>query len=152
MDMSTDVLEAVRQLRRSLSRAAAASFAATGVGSRQGVVMHELGRAGSVAQVELARATATDPAAMMRAIDALERRGWVQRSGCEGDRRRKLVSLTADGRRALVQLDQAMDSLRTLVNEALPDPDRERFCALAANLTARLNEAGAAVPLRPEES
>ncbi len=144
--MATDILEAFRALRRSLARAAAAVFAETGVGPKQVVVLRELRRAGSASQIDLSRATTTDPAAMMRALDALERRGWVLRSSCEGDRRRKLVSLTAEGRRALGELDVAYDALRSLANAALSSSERRQFCAAAAKLATKLDEAGVKAP------
>lgn len=136
----------LRDLRRSLSRAAAAIFARTGVGPKQVLVMRELARLGSTSQVDLALGTATDPAALMRAIDALERRGWVRRAGCTDDRRKKLVSLTPEGRREVGALDEAYESLRALLDEGLTAAERKQFCAIAAKLIARMNEAGADAP------
>ncbi len=144
--MSTDVLETLRRLRRSLTRAAGAVFAESGVGTKQVGVLRELRRFGSISQVELARATATDPAALMRALDALERRGWLQRSSCDGDRRRKLVSLTDDGRRALADLDAGYDKLSALAGEPLSPAERKQFIALAGRIAAALEAAGANAP------
>jgi DNA-binding MarR family transcriptional regulator len=148
--MSIDVVDAVRSLRRSLARAAAAAFRDTGVGPKQFAVLHELRRVGSASQVQLARATASDPAAMMRAIDALERRGWVLRSSAGDDRRCKLVSLTPSGRRALGELDVAYKALRSLANGALSSNERRQFCAMAAKLATGLESAGLAAPAPPE--
>jgi DNA-binding MarR family transcriptional regulator len=146
MSTDADVLGALRDLRRSLSRAAAAVFARTGAGPKQVIVMRELSRLGATSQVDLALSTATDPAALMRAIDALERRGWVRRASCEGDRRKKLVSLTVEGRREVGALDEAYESLRALLQEGLTVAERRQFCAIAAKLIAKMNEAGAAAP------
>jgi DNA-binding MarR family transcriptional regulator len=145
---SADVLEAFRALRRALSRAAAATFSDTGVGTKQVQILREIRTSGSVSQVDLARTTLTDPAGMMRALDALERRGWVQRSSCEDDRRRKLVSLTAEGRRAVGELDATYESLRRLANGALSSADRRQFCALVAKLAVTLEAAAVGVPMR----
>jgi len=138
----TDVIDAVRLLRRSLSRAAATAFAGTGVGPKQVLVLRELRRAGKASQVELSRATATDPAAMMRAIGALEQRGWVLRSGDAADRRCKVVSLTPAGRRSLRELDVVYDELRSLANGALPVRERKHFCEMAARMAVVLEAAG----------
>jgi DNA-binding MarR family transcriptional regulator len=138
----TDVLDAFRTLKRSLLRAAATLFAETGVGGSQVALLRELRRLGKACQVELSRATATDPAAMMRAIDALERRGWVVRSSCDEDRRRKLVSLTPEGRRALGELDVPYEALRSLTNGAVSSSERKQFCAISAKLAAALEAAG----------
>jgi DNA-binding MarR family transcriptional regulator len=141
---SGDLLDSMRALRRGLSRAAAAVFSETGVGPKQVQILREIRSARGVSQVELSRATTTDPAGMMRALDALERRGWVERSECEDDRRRKLVSLTADGQRAMAELDVTYESLRKLANGALSSAERQQFCALAAKLAVTLEAAAAA--------
>jgi DNA-binding MarR family transcriptional regulator len=137
--MSTDVIASYRELRRAISRAAASIFSATGVGPKQVVILREMRSAGSVSQVALARATLTDPAAMMRALDALERRGWVFRVSSDDDRRRKLVSLTATGRHALEELDVSYESLRSAASSALSASEREQFCALADRIASTLN-------------
>jgi MarR family transcriptional regulator for hemolysin len=145
--MSTDILESIRDLRRSLSRAATAAFADTGVGPKQVQLLRELRRGGNVSQVELSRATLTEPAGLMRALDALERRGWTRRESCDDDRRRKLVSLTPAGKRAVSQLDGSYEALRSVANGALSPKERLQFCALAARISAALHEAGAGVPV-----
>jgi DNA-binding MarR family transcriptional regulator len=145
--MSTDLIQAIVRLRRSLTRAATAAFASTGVGPRQLGVLRELRHAGPVAQVELARSTATDPAGLMRAIDALEARGWVQRTGSEHDRRCKLVSLTPQGQRALQGLDVTYAPLRSLAEEALTPAERRQFITLAEKLTTAIDAAGHAPTL-----
>jgi DNA-binding MarR family transcriptional regulator len=141
--MSTDLLDTLRALRRSMSRAAASAFAGTGVGPKQVLVLRELRRVGGASQVDLSRATLTDPATIMRAIDGLERRGWVVRSSAEGDRRRNVVSLTDEGRRALAGLDVPYEALRSHANRALSRAERDRFCELAGKVAAVLEAAGA---------
>jgi len=144
--MAADVIDALRELRRALSRAATSVFAESGVGGRQVVVLRELRRAGRTSQACLARATATGPAAMMRTLDALERRGWVVRASSAADRRCKLVSLTPEGTRALAQLDRPFEALRTLAKQALTAGERDRLCALAAKLSRALDAVAAAPP------
>jgi DNA-binding MarR family transcriptional regulator len=133
-----------------MSRAAAAVFAETGVGTKQVQILREIRSSRSISQVDLSRATMTDPAGLMRALDALERRGWVQRAGCEDDRRRKLVSLTADGQRAMALLDAQYDALRKLANRALTAAEREQFSRLAAKVAVTLEAAAATAPAEDE--
>ena len=142
--MPADVLEALRLLRRSLSRAAIATFATSGVGPRQVAVLRELRRVGSSTQVDLSRAMSTDPAAMMRALDALERRGWVLRACAENDCRCKNVSLTPKGRRALGDSDLGYEALRSVTNGALTTRERKLFCDMAAKMAVTLQTVGAA--------
>jgi DNA-binding MarR family transcriptional regulator len=140
---SPDLLDAVRALRRAVSRAAVATFSETGVGPKQVQILREIRSSRTISQVELSRSTSTDPAGIVRALDALERRGWVQRSGCEDDRRRKLVSLTPDGQRAMTLLDAHYESLRKLTNGALTSAERWEFCSLAAKIAVTLEAAAA---------
>jgi DNA-binding MarR family transcriptional regulator len=142
-----DVFEALRSLRRAVSSAAAGAFADTGAGGRQVVVLRELRRSGGVSQADLSRATVTDPAGMMRTLAALERRGWIERAGCAADRRRKLVSLTPAGRRALAELERPFDALLARANRALTGAERERFCETAEKLAAALRDDAA--PAKP---
>lgn len=144
--MSTDLIAAVIRLRRSLTRAAASFASTTGVGPRQVGVLRELRHTGPLSQVELARSTATDPAGLMRAIDALEARGWVRRASSDHDRRRKLVSLTPHGERAFRAIDAAYAPLRQLADGALTDAERRQFVALTEKLAAALEAIGHAAP------
>jgi len=143
---AADILDAMLALHRALARAAAAAFSETGVGTKQVQILREIRGARRVSQVELSRATSTDPAGLMRALEALERRGWVQRVGCEDDRRRKLVSLTPDGRRAMTLLDVRYQSLRKLTNGALTVAERRQFHALATKIALTLEAAVAIAP------
>jgi DNA-binding MarR family transcriptional regulator len=141
--MSSDVLDAVFDLRRALARGGTATFIETGVGPRQVLVLRELRRAGSMSQVELSRATAMAPVSVMRALDALGRRGWTSRESCPVDRRRKLVSLTPAGQRALASLDGAYEALQALANGALSPRERVQFCKMAARIAVALQRADA---------
>lgn len=138
--MSSEVLDAIFDLRRALARGGTAAFGDTGVGPRQVLVLREVRRAGSTSQVDLSRATAMDAVSLMRALDALERRGWTRREGHPDDRRRKLVSLTPAGKRALARLDGAYEGLRALANSALSPQERVEFCALAARIAVVLQK------------
>lgn len=142
--MPTDLIAAIVRLRRSLSRAATTALSSSGVGPRQFSVMRELRQAGPLSQVELARSTATDPAGLMRAIDALAARGWVLRSSSLEDRRCKIVSLTPRGQEALQALDGAYGPLVALAQSALTSAERKQFAALAEKLTAVFEAAGRA--------
>jgi DNA-binding MarR family transcriptional regulator len=149
ISMSTDLIQSIVRLRRALTRAAATAFAGSGVGPRQLGVLRELRRAGPLLQVDLARSTATDPAGLMRAIDALEERGWVERSSSEQDRRCKRVSLTPRGKLALEELDVTYEPLRALAQGALTPAERRQFSALAEKLASAFEEAAQAPPAPP---
>ena len=67
-----------------------------------------------------------------RAVDALARRGLIERREDEDDRRIKRVSITAEGRRALTRID----ALRTRALESYAASlDEDQRAALADTLT-----------------
>lgn len=133
MDMSTNVLDAIIELRRAASRAAAATFTGD-VSSRQVVILRELRSSGPLSQVGLARATASDPSFIVRLLDDLEKRGLVSRQRSEADRREMVVALTPQGRKALKPLDSALRSLADAAGSELSAEEREIFIALAAKI------------------
>lgn len=135
-----NVLEAIIQLRRALSRTAAAIFT-DDISARQSVIMREIGACGSVSQVALARATAIDPSALVRLLDELTSRGMVERHRSEADRREMVVSLTAQGHKALKPLEAAHKRLADATAGALTLEERRIFVTLAAKIQTSLSSA-----------
>jgi MarR family transcriptional regulator, organic hydroperoxide resistance regulator len=78
---------------------------------------------GALATKDFARALDVDPANASTLITKLERRGLVSREAADDDRRRRLVSLTAEGqtiRRQLAQcIGERRPSFRELTTEEL---------------------------------
>jgi DNA-binding MarR family transcriptional regulator len=122
VDVSTiedaaDFLEAFSAMKRAIVRSAWRIFSPLELGPMQATLMRELSRGGAVAQADLARATANDPAATSRAVQSLVDLGWVRRTPSEEDRRVLVVETTDAGKRAMKRLDAAYASLgRSMVN------------------------------------
>ena len=113
-------------------------FAPHDVGTTQASVMRELGRVGHASQASLARTIVQDPAALARAIDVLEARGWVRRIASTADRRQKEVRLTDEGERAVERIDESYAALTTRIDAALTAEERELFASLADKMIAAL--------------
>jgi DNA-binding MarR family transcriptional regulator len=71
-----------------------------------------------------------------RMLDCLARDGYVERRHSETDRRSVLVSLTADGERAVEQAQETIEAWRRQVFETLEPAEREP----AARLLERLSQ------------
>ncbi|MDP1822608.1 MAG: MarR family transcriptional regulator [Archangium sp.] len=138
--MSTIVLDAIAQLRRSVARAAATAFPEVGSG-RQAAILRELRSSGPISQVSLARATASDPSFMVRLLDDLEERGLVRRSRSKADRREMAVGLTPKGRKALGPLDAALERLGEATEAGLTARERAVFVTLAGKIGRSLTSA-----------
>ena len=74
-------------------------MAAIGLGTGQPKLLSYLAEHGSCAPRELADYYELDPAGVSRMLDALTRKGFVSIAPHAGDRRSKVVSLTAEGER-----------------------------------------------------
>jgi DNA-binding MarR family transcriptional regulator len=79
-----------------------------GPGEAQAIWLLEEG--GDASTGDLARRLGVDPANASTLLTKLERRGLVRRVAAERDRRRRLISLTAEGRRARASLARCMES------------------------------------------
>lgn len=100
----------------------------TGVAFSRVRVLKRLARRGPMTLKDLAHATAMDQPATTVAINDLERRGMVAREVDDGDRRRKLVSLTDIGRSVVETA------------HAVPDPAPPALVQFSAEDLATLGE------------
>jgi DNA-binding MarR family transcriptional regulator len=65
------------------------------------IILGTLNRGGPVAATELAARERIRPQSLTRILASLEKRGFVSRQSDEADRRRLLISITEDGKKAL---------------------------------------------------
>lgn len=137
IDMSTNVADSITDLRRALSRAAQLMFSGE-VKLRHAAILRELRKTGPLAQIELARATVIDPSLLIRLLDDLEKQTLVKRQRSETDRRRVTVSLTPQGRKALIPLDAAYAELAQAAEGDLSPDERALFTSLATRISQSL--------------
>jgi DNA-binding MarR family transcriptional regulator len=84
---------------------------------------------------ELADRAGVAPPTATRMLDCLARDGVVARRHSETDRRSVLVSLTADGERAVEQAHEVIEAWRRQVFESLDPAEREQAAVLLARLS-----------------
>jgi len=95
-----EFLENFVRLRRALSQAHALGLKPLGIGPLQAAILRALAQGGPCSAVELARATASDPAAINRAVGALIKKRLLRQRVDPRDARRCRLSLTpGSGRR-----------------------------------------------------
>ncbi|MFC7751779.1 MarR family winged helix-turn-helix transcriptional regulator [Tsukamurella soli] len=103
-----------------------------GLGGGRGRVLFQL-RGGPMSLRAIADANGFDAPYATLVVDKLERHELVERRQDPGDRRRKLVSLTAAGREAVATADAILLRPPAAVG-TLPAGDLERLAALLARL------------------
>jgi MarR family transcriptional regulator for hemolysin len=69
-------------------------LAPQGITFRQAQVLGCLAMAGKLSQAELAERMRIEPPTLVGILDRMERDGWIQRDGCQQDRRKKLIRPT----------------------------------------------------------
>jgi DNA-binding MarR family transcriptional regulator len=94
---------AVRQASRHLSRIYDEALAPAGLGINQYSILSRLERFGPLSQVELAARLVMDRSTLGHLLGPLRDRALVDVDADPGDRRRKLLSLSDDGRRLLAR-------------------------------------------------
>jgi DNA-binding MarR family transcriptional regulator len=115
-----------------------AAHAAHDLTPRQFFVLGLLFDHGPLGQSELGSALGTDPSILVTLLNPLEERGWLRRERDPADRRRHLVTLTADGRRGFEQADAAQREAESALLTGLDDDGRAQLRALLTAVQAGL--------------
>jgi DNA-binding MarR family transcriptional regulator len=92
--------------------------------------------------VTLARKVAFDPATFGSVIARLEGRGWVRREADAGDRRRKLLWVTAEGAEMAQKMKRAVHRVQQRILEPLSPAERDQLVHLLDRLVEGHEEVG----------
>jgi MarR family transcriptional regulator for hemolysin len=90
-------------------------------------------------QVDIARRLRIEGPTLTRMLDALEKDGMVERLHDPADRRTKQLRVTEDGERALEQIFDIADGLRSHILEGFSDSEIEVVNRLLLRLMERLD-------------
>ena len=107
-----------------------AGLGAVGAHRQQYAVLSALGEGGRASQADLGRRLGIDPGDMVRLIRAMQTEGWLERTPDPADHRRKLVDITAAGRRRLHRLDAVVAQVQDDLLAALTPAQRRHFVRL----------------------
>ena len=91
----------LKHAQLALTERTTAALAPLGINGRELAVLTVLGDGPAFAQQQAAGKLNVDRTTMVDLVDALERKGLVERRSDPADRRRNLVHLTAEGQRTL---------------------------------------------------
>ena len=87
-------------------------------------------------QITLSGRVAFDPATFGSVISRLEAKGWVQRQADPGDKRRKLLWITAEGEKVALQMKRAVGKAQRRIVGPLQPAERVQLNALLGKLIA----------------
>ncbi|SEG99536.1 DNA-binding transcriptional regulator, MarR family [Nonomuraea solani] len=95
-----------------------------------------LRESGPASQAGLSRRTGIYRSDLVAVINELSERGFVERAPDPADRRRNVITITAQGRRQLDRLDELISSLQDDLLAPLTRPEREEFTGFLTRLLA----------------
>ncbi len=132
-------LRAIRRLLRAAEMGERQLATATGLTPSQLVVLQEVARHGETTAGAIATAVQFSQATVTNLVDRLVERGFVVRSRRERDRRQVWVSITTEGRAALLSApDMLQDQFQSRF-ENLADWEQAMIVAMLERLTGLLN-------------
>lgn len=123
-------------------RVAGDALRAVGARKDDFVVLAVLAEFGPASQAVLAGRTLIYKSDLVAVLNELADRGWVRRAPDPADKRRNVISLTADGNRRLAELDAILDGVNEHIMSPLDPAERAQLFALLGRVNAHL--AGAA--------
>lgn len=116
-------------------RLLADAFAAEGVRGYHFRLLAALDQYGPASQADLGRHTGIDRSDVVATLNDLVRAGLAERAPDPTDRRRNVVTLTAQGATTLERLDAVLDGVQGAVLAPLTANERKTLVRLLAKLT-----------------
>jgi DNA-binding MarR family transcriptional regulator len=143
VETATDFTAAWEEFTRAVRRArgrAAGPLEGSGLSLPQYQLIEPLRTAGEMTVSELAVGAGVAAPTATRMLDGLVRSGLVERRPAEHDRRSVLISLTREGRAAVVEARSRVEAARARVRDRLTPAEQEQAAALLRRLAAVVEE------------
>ena len=115
-------------------RLVSAGFAAAGARGYHYRLLAALDEYGPSSQAALGRTTGIDRSDVVAALNELAAKGLIDRSPDPSDRRRNIITLTADGARHLQKLDGVLTGIQDELLAPLSPAEREQLTGLLTRL------------------
>jgi MarR family transcriptional regulator for hemolysin len=84
-------------------------------------VLFAIGRYTGLTQVKIANLLELEPQNLIRSLDKLEKLGWIQKCADPEDRRVKCLSLTAQGKKMILQIQTLSNSIKPQILEGFDE-------------------------------
>jgi DNA-binding MarR family transcriptional regulator len=139
-------------LKRCLRAATSDAYGDLGLGEAQMKILRQAADTPGTTQAELARATATDPALMGRALRGLIHRGALRRKRSPHDARAYIIELGPRGPALLERVNTAHAKLVQRVSAPLDTRDFVDFDRIAKKIIAALDTPSATATLKPRSA
>ena len=119
-------------------------LAPEGITLRQCQVLGFLSLAGPLAQNELAERMRIEPPTLVGILDRMERDGWIRRTACPGDRRRKLIQPQAAAKPVWERIVKVARRLRAQATKGMTANDKLTLRRLLKQVQKNIKQGAAA--------
>lgn len=126
---------ATQTLHRSLNE----RLAPLGLTYRQMQLIGWLVHDRELTQAELARRMLVEPPTLVRILDRMQEVGWIARTECQQDHRRKLIRLTAEAEAVWEQITVVLQAVRTEAVKGLSTEEIDQLKRLLSKVSENLN-------------
>lgn len=127
----------VDQVALVANRATERALDTTGSRRYHYALLAALGEFGAISQADLGRRTRIDRSDIVATVNELADRGFVERSPDEGDRRRKIVTITDAGTAHLAELDERLAGAQDELLAGLDTAERAELVRLLTRILER---------------
>lgn len=125
---------------RGIRRAYDLRLGELGMNLSEAILLAYTQESGPLMQADLAKHMGVGRAGMGALIDALERRGWVERRSKPGDRRVWMIAITPSGQEAASQVSKIDERLRSELREGISRKERRELNQLLSRLGENVNK------------
>jgi DNA-binding MarR family transcriptional regulator len=133
------VLDSYSALRRELSLIRSVELKSLDFGYKQMMILYRL-TLSNASMGEIADYTQADKASTTRAVESLEKAGWVRRIADDEDRRKIIIELTARGKQKAVKAHEIRDHIGQQVNATLTAAEQKELSRLLNKVVEGLQE------------
>ncbi|WP_433566813.1 MarR family winged helix-turn-helix transcriptional regulator [Nocardia sp. CA-151230] len=119
-------------------RIAGEALRAVGARKDHFVALAALSEFGPASQAALSGRTRIYKSDLVSVLNDLEDRGWVRRAPDPADKRRNVITITADGERRLAELDHVLDGVNEHIMAPLSRDERAQLFDLLGRINAHL--------------
>ncbi|PXX62433.1 DNA-binding MarR family transcriptional regulator [Nocardia tenerifensis] len=127
----------VTQVALVANRATDRALGATGSRRHHHALLAALAEFGPISQADLGRRTRIDRSDIVATVNELAGRGFVERGPDHGDRRRKIVTITAAGTAHLAELDERLAVAQDELLAGLDAAERAELVRLLTRILDR---------------
>jgi DNA-binding MarR family transcriptional regulator len=133
-------LEIFAQIRRQINLLFTAQLKSLELGPKQAIMLKFIHKSPRSSHAQLARATATDPAAVGRATDSLVKQGLILREEHPQDRRQWVLILSKRGKEVMEPVNKIIESISEDFLYALNGRERVQLKSLLKKIHGHLNK------------